>query len=72
MKSATNSLPGRRTDLANPALVHDDDAIGHGQRLFLIVRDHDGGHAEALLQVADLRAQAHPLDGVERRQRLVE
>ena len=54
------------------AVVHDDDAVGHGQRLFLVVRDHDRGHAQLALQAADLLAQVHAHDRVQRRQRLVQ
>ena len=61
-----------RADLLDPALAHHHDPVGHGERLLLVVRDHDRGHAEPVLQVADLAAQpgAHPR--VERRKRLVE
>src|SRR5690606_25449198 len=38
----------RRADLDNPALVHDGDALGHGHGLFLVVGDHDAGHADPL------------------------
>ena len=62
----------RRSDLIDPALAHDDDAVGHRQRLLLVVRHHDGGDAEPPLQVADLAAQARPDARVERRKRLVE
>ena len=62
----------RRADLLDHALVHHDDAVGHRQRLFLVVRDHDRRDAELSLQRADLLAQAHALERVERRQRLVE
>src|SRR5215208_4643273 len=63
---------GRRADLLDDAVVHHHDAVGHGERLLLVVGDHDGRDAEALLQGADLLAQAHPHLGVERRERLVE
>lgn len=63
---------GRRTYLFDAALVHDDDAVGHGERLFLIVRDHDRGDAELALQLLDLVSQMHAHLGVERRQGLVE
>jgi hypothetical protein len=53
-------------------VVHHHDAVGHRQRLFLVVRDHDGGHAQLALQAADLAAQVHAHDGVQRRQRLVQ
>ena len=62
----------RRADLLDLAAVHHDDAVGHRQRFFLIVRDHDRGHAELALQAADFLPQMHAHDRVERRQRLVE
>ena len=34
-----------RADLLDHAAVHDGDAVGNGQRLFLIVGDVDGGDA---------------------------
>ncbi len=63
---------GRRADLNELACMHDADAVGHGHRLFLIVRDDDEGQAEALLQrhQFELRLIAQLL--VERRQRLIE
>ena len=36
----------RRRHLHDPAVVHHGDAVGHGHRLFLVVRDDDEGHAE--------------------------
>ena len=62
----------RRTDLLDGALVHDDDAVGHGQRLFLVVCDHDGGDAEPAVKRLDLLAEKDADLGVKRRQRLVE
>jgi hypothetical protein len=47
----------RRADLLDHALVHHHNAVGHGQRFFLIVRHHDGGHAQALVQAPDFGAQ---------------
>ena len=38
----------RRTDLGNPAQVHDGDALGHGHGLFLVVGHHHAGHPHAL------------------------
>ena len=38
----------RRAVLGDDGIVHDDDAVGHRQRLFLIVRDIDDGQAELL------------------------
>ena len=62
----------RRADLLDPPVIHHHDAVGHRQRFFLVVRHHDRGHAELLLQRADLAAQPHALERIERRQRLVE
>ena len=59
-------------DLLGHALVHHHDAVGHRQRLLLVVGDVDGGDAERLLDGADLLAQRHADLGVERRERLVE
>ena len=62
----------RRADLLELALVHHHHAVGHRQRLFLVVRHHDGGDADLLLQAADLAAQPHALQRVQRGQRLVQ
>ena len=62
----------RRADLVDGALVHHHDAVGHGERLFLVVRHHDGGDAQGALQRLDLVPQAQPDAGVERREGLVE
>ena len=63
---------GRPPHLLDLARIHDDDAVGHGEGFFLIVRDHDGRDTEPPLEPADLVAQrlAHPR--VQRRERLVE
>ena len=37
----------RRADLLDPAGVHDDDAVGHGHRLDLVVGDVDDGRRRA-------------------------
>ena len=52
--------------------MHDDDLVGHGHRLDLVVRDVDGGRAEPLVQLLDLGAHGDAQLGVEVRQRLVE
>ena len=49
----------RGAHLLEFAEVEHGDAITHGQRLGLVVRDVDGGHAHAALQVGDLRAGLH-------------
>jgi hypothetical protein len=59
-------------DLLHVALAHHHDAVGHGQGLLLVVRDHDRGQAELALQVADLDADFVPELGVEIGERLVE
>ena len=61
-----------RTDLLDHALVHHHDAVGHGERFFLVVRHHDGGDAEPALQRLDLVAQAQAHARIERGERLVE
>ena len=59
-------------DLADLAVGHDDEPVGDGERLFLVVRHHDGGEAELALQLADLDPHLLAQLGVEVRQRLVE
>ncbi len=63
---------GGAPHLLDAAAVHHHDAVGHGERLLLVVRDHDGGDAEPALQRLDLVAQAHAHARIERGQRLVE
>src|SRR5690606_15049979 len=62
----------RTADLLDDAVMHDDDLVGHGHRLDLVVGDVDGRRLEALVQFLDLGAHADPQLGVEIRQRLVE
>ena len=77
MKPATNRLARpvveilRPADLRDQALVHDGDAVRHGQRLFLVVRDVDEGDAEIGVQAAHLELQVLAQLLVERAQRLV-
>ena len=60
MNSAMNRLSGRSyrslgfVDLPEAAVVDHCDAVRHGQRLALVVRDIDRGDAEPLVQVAHL------------------
>ena len=78
MKPATKRLAGRvvelerRADLLDDAVVHDDDAVGHGHRLDLVVGDVDGGGLQPLVVLLDLRAHLHAELGVEVGERLVE
>ena len=62
----------RRADLLDDAVVHDDDLVGHGHRLDLVVGDIDGRGLQALVQFLDLGAHGHAQLGVEVGQRLVE
>ena len=77
MKPATNTLFGRLVqvargaDLLQEAVLEHRDAVAHGERLGLVVRDVDRGDAEAALQRRDLRAGLDAELGVEVRQRLV-
>ena len=61
-----------RADLAHRAIGHHDQAVGHDQRFFLVVRHHHRRDAELVLQLADLDAHGLAQLGVEVRQRLVE
>ena len=63
---------GRAADLLNDAVVHDDDAVAHGQRLLLIVGDVDEGDAGALLNALELDLHILAQLEVERAERLVE
>src|SRR5690606_21309079 len=62
----------RRRLLHDPAAIHDGDAVRHGERFELVMRDIDRGNAELARQVLDLRAQILAQLGVEIAERLVE
>ena len=62
----------RRGHLLDHAVAHDRDAIGHGQRFELIVRDDDGRLGEAGQHALDLAAHGLAQFDVEAGQRLVE
>ena len=59
-------------DLLDARLVHDHDAVGHRERLFLVVRDVDEHQAELALEVAQLDAHPQLEQAVEVAERLVE
>ncbi|OEI67478.1 phenol hydroxylase [Curtobacterium sp. ER1/6] len=61
----------RRADLLEDAVLEHRDAVAHGERLGLVVRDVDRGDAEAALERRDLGAGLDAELGVEVRQRLV-
>ena len=77
-KSATKAVAGlavdlgRRADLLDHAVVHHHDAVGHGERLLLVVRHHDGGDAEPRCSALISSRRRTPHARVERRERLVE
>ena len=62
----------RRADLLDAALAEDDDAVGHGHRLDLIVRHIDDRRFEIAVQLGKLDPHLHAQRRVEVRQRLVE
>ncbi len=62
----------RRAGLRDSALVHHDDAVGHGHRFRLVVRDVHDRQRQPLLQVADLLAHLPAQPRVEIGQRFVE
>ena len=62
----------RRADLDDAAVVEDGDAVGHRQRLALVVGDEDEGDAELALQRLQLDLHLLAELEVERAERLVE
>ena len=62
----------RRRQLDDPTRVHDRDAIGHRQRLFLIVRHVDERDADLAVQALELELHLLAELEVERPERLVE
>ncbi|MGZ2505877.1 hypothetical protein ACVINI_006423 [Rhizobium beringeri] len=61
----------RLADLLDAAGAHDDNLVGHGHRLDLVVGDVNDGRAKALMQLLDLATHGHPQLGVEVGQWLV-
>ena len=53
-------------------MVHHDDAIGHFQRLLLVVRDEHAGHMHFVVETPQPAAQLLPNPRVERAERLVQ
>ena len=78
MKAATNSVAGRvvdllrRRQLLDPATVHDRDAVGHRERLLLVVRHVDEGDPDRLLDPLELDLEGLADLQVEGPERLVE
>ncbi len=61
-----------RAFLLDAAFVDHDHAVGHLQRLLLVVGDEDAGHVQLVVQAAQPAAQFLPHLGVERAKGLVE
>ena len=59
-------------DLLDARFVHDHDAVGHRERLFLVVRHVDEHQAQLALEVAQLDAHPQLEQAVEVAERLVE
>ena len=62
----------RRSDLLDPSVVHDGDAVSNRHRLFLIVRDEQRCDADLFLQLPDLVTHLHAQLRVEIGQWLIE
>src|SRR6266702_6931589 len=62
----------RPAHLLDDAVMHDDDLVGHGHGLDLVVGDVDGRGLQPLVQLLDLGAHRDAQLGVEVRQGLVE
>ena len=62
----------RRTQLLDPAIVHDHHEVRHGHGLDLVVRDVDRRAPETLVQRLDLGAHLDPELRIEVRERFVE
>ena len=61
-----------RADLLEAAAAHHRDAVGHGERLFLVVRHEHEGDADVALDALQLELHLAAQLEVERRERLVE
>src|SRR5260221_11651332 len=62
----------RRSDLLDDALAHDGDAIGHGERLELVMRHDHGCLRKPRQHLLDLPAHGLAELDIQARQRLVE
>lgn len=62
----------RRVPLLDPAVGHQADLVGHGERFVLVVRNQNGGHALFLQDAAHLERQAFAQLDVEVGKRFVE
>ena len=62
----------RRSHLLDIALVHDNDRVGHRERLFLVVGDIDKGDSQLIFQADQLILHVLAELQVESAERLVE
>src|SRR5262249_13829390 len=62
----------RNGDLLQPPMVQHGDLIGQDERLLLVVRDEDGGEAEAALEAPHFELHGLAQLAIERAERLVE
>ena len=63
---------GRRARLLHAALVHHDDLVGELERLLLVVRHEEAGHAELAVELVEPAPEVLAHLRVERAERLVE
>ncbi len=54
------------SNLFDDSMVHNDDTVCHGKRLFLVMGDHDRCDPEPSLQIFHLLAQMNANLGIER------
>mmetsp|Transcript_1013 Transcript_1013/g.2513 ORF Transcript_1013/g.2513 Transcript_1013/m.2513 type:complete len:443 (-) Transcript_1013:3285-4613(-) len=62
----------RRADLLDAAVVHQHDAVGHLQRLVLVVGDEDAGDVQLVVQAAQPAAQLLAHLGIQRTEGFVQ
>jgi len=58
--------------LLDPAVEHEGDAVGHADRLVLVVGNEEGRDADTALNLANQVAHLHPQRGIELGQRLIQ
>ena len=61
-----------RAYLLDPALVHDDDLVGHRECLFLVMRDIDEGDAQLVVHILELDLHLLAHLEVQRAKRLIQ
>ena len=61
-----------RADLLDPAEVHDDNAVGHGNGFVLIMRDKHEGRVDAALDLLEKDLHLPSQRGIQGGERLIE